>query len=94
METTHISISRLVDKEDVMVTIHNGILAGYKRSEIMPFAATWMEMIILSEVRERKKPFDITYIRNLKYNANKSIYETETDSQNFWICPQKQRQQK
>ena len=42
--------------------------------------------------RDRKKPFYITYIRNLKYNANKSIYET--DSQNFWICPQKQRQQK
>ena len=92
METTHISISRLVDKEDEMVNTHSGILAGYKRSEIMPFAATWMEMIILSEVRERKKPFYITYIRNLKYNANKSIYET--DSQNFWICPQKQRQQK
>ena len=92
METTNISISRLVDKEDVMVNTHSGILAGYKRSEIMPFAATWMEMIILSEVRDRKKPFYITYIRNLKYNANKSIYET--DSQNFWICPQKQRQQK
>ena len=84
-------INRGMDKEDV-VHMYSGILAGYKRSEIMPFAATWMEMIILSEVRDRKKPFYITYIRNLKYNANKSIYET--DSQNFWICPQKQRQQK
>ena len=63
MGTTHTSISRLVDK-DVMVNIHNGILAGYKRNEIMPFAATWMEMIILSEVRERKTPFDIRYMES------------------------------
>ena len=67
----------------MIVNINNGILVGYTRNEIMPFAATWMEIIILSEVRERKKPFDITYIWNLKYNANKSIYETETDSMEF-----------
>ena len=55
MKTTHTSIGRLVDKEDVIVNINNGILVGYTRNEIMPFAATWMEIIILSEVRERKK---------------------------------------
>ena len=35
---------------------HNGILLGHKRSETMPFAATWMdlEIIILNEVRKRK----------------------------------------
>ena len=43
-----------MDKEDV-VYIHNGILA-LKKNEIMPFAATWMdlEMIILSEISQRK----------------------------------------
>ena len=43
-----------MDKEDV-AHIYNGILA-IKKNEIMPFAATWMdlEIIILSEVRQRK----------------------------------------
>ena len=57
-----------------------------KKNEVMPFAATWMqlEIIILSEVkseRERQIPYDITYMWNLKYDTNEPIYETETDSQ-------------
>ena len=54
------SINRGMDKEDV-VYIYNGILytmeySAIKKNEIMPFAATWMdlEIIILSEVRKRK----------------------------------------
>ena len=45
-----------MDKEDVVPSIYNGILA-IKRNEIMPFAATWMnlEMIILSEVSQTEK---------------------------------------
>ena len=42
-------------KEDVM-QIYNGILLSQEKNEIMPFAATQMdlEIIILSEVSQRK----------------------------------------
>ena len=52
-----------MDKEDVgcvcmcvfvYVCVYNGILLGYKKKEIMPFAATWMdlEIITLSELSQ------------------------------------------
>ena len=46
-----------MDKEDA-VHIYNGILLSHKKDEILPFTATWMdlEIIILSEVRERQIP--------------------------------------
>ena len=48
----------------IYIHIHNGILISHKKSEIMPPAATWMdlEMTILSEVSQTQK----TNIWNLK----------------------------
>ena len=50
------SINRGMDKEDE-VYIYNGILLSHKKNEIMPFAATWMdlEIIILSEISHKEK---------------------------------------
>ena len=54
-----------------------------KKNATMPFAATWMqfEILILSEIKKRQIPCDITYVWNLKYGTNEHIYKTETDSQ-------------
>ena len=46
---------------------HTRILLSHKKNEILPFAATWMdlEIIILSQL-EKDKYHEITYMWNLK----------------------------
>ena len=41
-----------------------------KKNEILPFTTMWMELegIMLSEIRERQKSYDITLIRTLRQN--------------------------
>ena len=57
----------------------------------MPLAATWMdlEIIIPSDINQRKILYDITYMRNLKHYTNECIYKTEIDPQtqktNLWL---------
>ena len=58
------SIDRGLDSEEV-VYIHNGILLSHKKDDIMPFAATWMELetLILSEMSQKDK--DKYHMRSL-----------------------------
>ena len=55
--------------------------SAIKKNEIMPFAATRMdlEMIILREVSQTKKDkyYMISFMWNLKNNTNESIYKTK-----------------
>ena len=66
---------------------HSGILLSHKKQEIMPFAATSMNLdrdyyIKQSKSeRERQISYDIIYMWNIKYDTNEHIYESETDSQ-------------
>ena len=59
--------------------------SAIKKNEIMPFAATWMdlEIIILSEVSQTEKDWYhmISLICGiLKNDTNELIYKTETNS--------------
>ena len=40
-----------------MVHIHNGILFGHRKKQILPFATTWMELedIMFSEISQAEK---------------------------------------
>ena len=59
--------------------------SAIKKNEIMPFAATWMdlEIIILSEISQRKAHTTLyhLYVESKKNDTNELIYKTEIDSQ-------------
>ena len=49
------SINRRMDKD--VVHMYNGILLSLKKNEIIPFAATWVDLgiVILSELSQKGK---------------------------------------
>ena len=55
-----------------------------KKNEITAFAAAWMglEMIILSEVREKQQMISLT-CGILKHDTNELTYNTEIESQTY-----------
>ena len=74
-----------MDKADVVHIYTIEYHSVMKRNEIMPFAATWMdlEFIILSslqQVRERQMLY-ITYLWNIINDTSEVIFRTEVDSQ-------------
>ena len=65
-----------MDKEN-LAHINNGILHSYKKTEIISFTATWIDLeIIVSEVGQKKKDkylYYIIYMVNLKYDINELV---------------------
>ena len=63
------SVDRGTDKDDVVHT-YNGILLSHQKNQIMPFAATWMDLVIIirseASQTERQISYDIAYMWNLK----------------------------
>ena len=53
--------------------------SAIEKNETVPFATTWMdlEIIILSEVRERKILCDITYMWNLKNMIQMNLFTNQ-----------------
>ena len=73
-----------MDKEDVVHIYTVEHYSVIKKNEIMPFAASCMdlEIIMLSEVSHKKKNKYCRYhlYVEAKYNTNELIYKTEMDS--------------
>ena len=65
-----------------MAHIYNGVLLSHKNNEVMPFAATWMdlEIIILNEVSQRKTNIGYHYMGNLKKKNDTNEFTYQTDS--------------
>ena len=54
------------------------------KNEIIPSAATWIQLkiLVLSDVSQKEKDmsYEITNMWDLKYGTSEPIYRTETDS--------------
>ena len=77
MEATLLSmIDEWIKKMGYIYTME--YYSAIKRTEIMPFAATWMdlEIIILSGLSQKEKeiPYDTTYMWNIKYDTSELVY--------------------
>ena len=68
--------------------------SAIKKNDIMPFAATWMELetLILSEISQKEEdkyhiqiPY-ITYIWNLIYGTNEPFHRKETHGHGEQTC--------
>ena len=55
------------------------------KNEIMPSAATWMDLknIILSEVRGRQTSQDVTYMWNLRKTVQKDLFINRNKLKDF-----------
>ena len=65
--------------------------SAIKKNEIMPLAATWMELetLTLSEVKseiERQIPYDITYSWNPIYGTNEPFHRKENHGLGEYTC--------
>ena len=72
-----------MDKEYV-VHIYSGILLNHKENEIMPLAATWMDIVIaiLSEESQKEKDKCPLHVEP-KNCTNELINKMETDFENL-----------
>ena len=62
-----------------MVHIYNGVLLSYKKNEIMPSAATRMDLDTLSQ--SEKDKYDITDTWTQKNDTKELIYKTDSQMQ-------------
>ena len=71
-----------------MVHINNRILRHHKKNDIMPFAATWMDLQIikLSDIKsekERQIPYDIIHMWNLIKMIQKNLFTKQKQTHRF-----------
>ena len=69
---------------------HRGVLLSPKKNEINPFTGTWVgprdrHTVFSKSDRERQIPCGVTYMWNLKYDANELIYGTDSETQRIGL---------
>ena len=68
--------------------------SAIKKNEILPSAATWMNLEVILLVRERQMPYEITDMQSLKNDTNELIYKTErlTELENEFMVTRGKRE--